>query len=827
MFQWLGGTLEKSAYFMPHGHCYLWIPWLLWMHVISDFLIGAAYLGIAIVLWVLVRRIRLPFSPVILAFGLFIALCGGTHFMEIWNVWHPDFIAAGLLKSATAAASVATAIGLFYIRPQIEAVVHAARLSEERRIKLESTNAELEATFARVKELDELKSRFFANVSHELRTPLALIMGPAEQMLSDDSLNPDQRRMVQSISANTRMLLTQVNDLLDLAKIESGNAELSYVEVDTADWLRGVASQFEFAAEQRGIRYRVSAPTQLMADIDPGKLERVLVNLLSNAFNFAPAGGTVTARLEDEGTDLRLQVSDSGPGVPPDQRETIFERFRQAEGDTARQHRGTGLGLAIVKEFTQLHRGRVEITDAADGGAAFTVTLPRHAPADALIGDGAAVEEEDSDIALKAALHQLNAQQAAVATGSAATSIPGRPQVLLVEDNIEMRQFVAGVLSPRFNVSIASDGIEGLAQAQALQPDLIITDLMMPRMSGDQLVETLRAIPSLDHVPVLLLTAKADQALRVRLLEHGAQDYLRKPFLPQELLARAGNLIDAKRAGDVLRTEVIGLSTDLADLARQVVLRNRQLKTTLDAAQIARQQAEQATRVKSYFLGMISHELRSPLSTMHLNLQMLARDRRADLPAPIKPKVERLARATRQMAALVDGLLEYSRAESGSLEATFQSIDAGRLIEEVIDEQADGVPSGVTLSYEPPDGPAPALESDPRLLRVVLTNLISNALKFTPQGGVTVRLSTSAQTHLIEVQDTGPGIPQADLGRVFEPFEQLEPLKRKTLPGVGLGLALVRNIVDVLGGEVRIASAVGTGTTISIALPNVRTSGPA
>lgn len=825
MFQWLGGTLEKSAYFMPHGHCYLWIPWLLWMHVISDFLIGAAYLGISIILWMLVRRIRLPFSPVILAFGLFIALCGGTHFLEIWNVWQTDYIAAGLLKSATAAASVATAIGLFYIRPQIEEVVHAARLSEERRIRLESTNAELEATFARVKELDELKSRFFANVSHELRTPLALIMGPAEQMLADDSLSSDQRRLVQSISANSRMLLTQVNDLLDLAKVESGNAELSYMEVDTADWLRGVASQFEFAAEQRGIRYRVSAPTQLMADIDPGKLERVLVNLLSNAFNFAPAGGTVTARLEDEGSDLRLEVSDSGPGVPPDQRETIFERFRQAEGDATRQHRGTGLGLAIVKEFTQLHRGRVEITDAADGGAAFTVTLPRRAPADVVIGENAAVEE--SDIALKAALHQLDVQQVAVETGSAATSIPGRPQVLLVEDNIEMQQFVSGVLLSRFNVSIASDGVEGLARAQALQPDLIITDLMMPRMSGDQLVDALRTIPSLDRVPVLLLTAKADQVLRVRLLEHGAQDYLLKPFLPQELLARAGNLIDAKLAGDVLRTGIAGLSTDLADLARQVVLRNRQLKTTLDAARVARRQAEQATRVKSYFLGMISHELRSPLSTMHLNLQMLARDKRTELPAPIKPKVERLARATSQMAGLVDGLLEYSRAKSGRLEATFQSVDAGRLIQEVIDEQADGVQSGVTLSYQPPGALVSALQSDPRLLRVVLSNLISNALKFTPQGSVTVRLSTSAQSHLIEVQDTGPGIPQADLGRVFEPFEQLEPLKRKTLPGVGLGLALVKNIVEALGGNVRIASAVGTGTTMSIELPSIQKSEPA
>src|SRR5687768_6525843 len=147
---WLSNLLEKGSYFMPHGHCYLWIPSLLWLHVLSDALIGIAYLGISLLLYLLVRKIRLPFSPVFIAFGLFIGLCGMTHFMSVWTVWNPDYLVDGIVKAATAAASVATAIGLLYVKPQIEAVVHAARLSEERRTRLETANAELQALYRKV-----------------------------------------------------------------------------------------------------------------------------------------------------------------------------------------------------------------------------------------------------------------------------------------------------------------------------------------------------------------------------------------------------------------------------------------------------------------------------------------------------------------------------------------------------------------------------------------------------------------------------------------------------------------------------------------------------
>lgn len=802
---------------MPHGHCYLWIPWLLWLHVVSDFLIGVAYLGIALLLWGLVRRIRLPFSPVFLAFGLFIGLCGMTHLMEIWTAWNPDYIFEGLVKAATAAASVATAAGLVYVRPQIEEVVYAARLSEARRVELESTHAELQATLAQVRELNELKSQFFANVSHELRTPLTLILGPAEHLLGDKTMTASQHRQLESISANGKMLLKQVNDLLDLAKLDFGSAELSYAEFDVAAWIRRLAAHFEVAAEQRGLRLLVQAPERLVGQADQDKLERVVVNLLSNAVKFTPRGGSVELSLSERDEMIRIVVSDTGPGVPLDQREAIFERFRQVEGTDTRQG-GTGLGLAIVKEFVEIHGGTVAVADAKGGGSAFVVALPRSAP------DGAALdrtpgEEANRAAALEGVLHQLSV---AASTVPGAASIAGRPNVLVVEDNPELRAFMVVALGDGFNVITAADGVEALAAAEALKPDLIVTDLTMPRMSGDQLIDALRADSQFDTVPVLTLTAKADADLQVRLLSSGAQDYLTKPFQPQELLARAGNLIVAKRAGDALRAELTSLSTDLVGMAETVSQQNRQLRLAVQTAEVAREQAEAASRTKSAFLSIISHELRTPLSTMHMTLQVIARDTRREMPAGLAPRVERLTRASAQMSSLVEGLLEYTRVETGRLNLELARIDPVELVHEVVRDHTDEAEPGVKLLVQcAPD--APALDTDPRLLAIVIGNLLSNALKFTHEGSVSLHLSQSGGNTVFEVIDTGIGIAPEDLGRIFEPFEQLEPVRRKSIPGVGLGLALVRQLVAALGGAIDVTSTGGQGTVFRVSLPTQRT----
>jgi signal transduction histidine kinase len=623
---WMSEIFERSDAFMPHGHCYLWIPSLLWLHVLSDTLIGIAYVGISLLLYVLVKTIRLPFSPVFVAFGLFIGLCGLTHFMNVWTVWNPDYFVDGLVKAATAAASVATAIGLVFVRPQVEEVVHTARLSEERRVRLESAHAELEALYRKVKELDELKTRFFANVSHELRTPLALILGPAERMLEDANLTPAQRRELESISGNGRALLKQVNDLLDVARLEANRMEIRYARYDVAGQCRRIASQFDVSAGQRGIRLHVDTPDALQVEADPDMIERVVVNLLSNAFKFTPKDGEIRLEMRADKDTFVIAIEDSGPGVREDQRATIFERFRQAGGGAARRPGGTGLGLAIVKDFVELHAGRVSVTSAS-GGARFVAEFPLFAATGVHVSDMPQAPAADTQAALDIALLQRTPESIVVTTEDAAHVQPGLPSVLVVEDNREMSDFIARCLAGTCNTVIAHDGQEGLQRALALRPDLVITDIMMPRMSGDQLVHTMRTYAELDHTPILLLTAKADDEMRINLLRNGAQDYLTKPFLPQELRARTGNLLAMKRAGDALRAELASASDNVDELANALAVKHRQLKTALEATEVAREQAEQASQVKSHFLAVISHEMRTPLSSIYMNVELLDRHR--------------------------------------------------------------------------------------------------------------------------------------------------------------------------------------------------------
>jgi len=823
MFDHIHDMLSASN-FIPHGHCFLWIPSLLWLHVGSDTLIGLAYVGIACLLYVLVRTIRLPFSPVFIAFGLFIGLCGLTHFMQVWTVWNPTYWASGYLKASTAMASVATAFGLLYVRPQIEEVVYAARLSEERRNRLESTNAELEKLNERIKELDQIKSQFFANVSHELRTPLALIIGPADQLLQDRNLSREQRRQITSITRNAKLLVNQVNDLLDVSKLEAGGMSMRYASLDLAPWFRLIASHFEVAAEQRNIRFAVSAPGHMPAQVDPDLLQRVVINLLSNAFKFTQAGGEINATLSSAHEHIALSVSDTGPGVRPDQRAVIFERYRQGEGGPARLHGGTGIGLALVRDFVDLHHGQVDVGETPGGGAIFTVTLPRHAPA------GTVVEEspDSMGVATRASLEGVLQELEAESTQEQETASPmdpGRARVLVVEDNREMREFVTGILAGHYTVVTAADGEQGIEQARALRPDLIITDMMMPRVSGEQLVRTLRQEAVFDSTPILLLSARTDEALRVRLLANGAQDFLNKPFLPAELLARAANLVSVKRAGDTLRGDLTSLTTDLEVLAQEIAVKNRSLQVARDVTEVARQQAEQASQAKSAFLGMISHEFRTPLSTIQMNVQLLLRKQADALSAASLSRIARLGSASRQMQALIESLLEFTRVESGRMPVRSEAVDVTALARELVEEHRhtlSQVSDAVTIALDTPRVPIPPLQSDPRLIKVILNNLLSNAIKFTEQGTVTVGVESTGPGACLRVQDTGPGIPEDALELIFQPFEQLEPVRRKSLPGIGLGLALVKQLVGYLGGEVTVRSEVGQGSVFTVTLPRQR-----
>lgn len=832
----MGGISGQA--FLPHAMCYLQDSRIIAVHATSDSLIGLSYLFIAGILGYLVYRARqdIPFHWVVAAFGLFIVACGFTHIMAVINIWRPLYWLSADVKIVTATASVATAIALPFVIPRVFQTIRAAKSSTQRKIELERAHQELRELYERVTALDAAKTEFFANVSHELRTPLTLILGPSEKLAASPRLSSGEREELAGIHRNGLRLLKQVNDLLELAKLDAGRGKVDYEQTNAAQLLRLTAANFRSLGEERQVRLLVEAPPELPLECDPGKVEQILLNLLSNAFKVIPAGGTVACRVGSHNSEVHFQVEDSGPGIPPDMREVIFERFQQLDGNNIRKLPGSGLGLSIVREFADLHRGRVRVEDSRWGGALFVVSLPSRAPSDSAVR--AAQPGRSGDEAVLAAYLSEGAvvgsqpQPAQPATDQASGPANG-PLVLVVEDDPEMSQFVGGILSRRACVITASNGKEGLALAESRTPDLIVSDIMMPEMSGDQMVELLLRRSWLQDVPVLLLSARADEALRIRLLKKGAQDYVTKPFSLEELEARAANLLEMSLAKRALRSELQESEASLADLANLVIDRKRQAEEALTAqrraeSSLRRLNAELETRVAvrtadlesanrelEAFTAMVSHDLRAPLRTMAgMSSMLLEETQQLD---PVAARLaERIIAAAKKMGALIDDLLTLSWAERASLTTVPVRLD--ELCQEAVDSASADIrdrSAEVTVEMA-----AVAVMANRTLLGQTLDNLLGNALKFVEPGKrphVRIRTEVKSEAVRLWVEDNGIGIPREDTGKVFQAFQRLH--SEIDYAGTGLGLAIVAKSVQRMSGTFGVESTPGQGSRFWLELP--------
>lgn len=464
----------------------------------------------------------------------------------VWYFFIPPAFSFSLDNPASAFSIVVFIIMGGFFAFLFERLQQSKQRTDEALAAAEAANEKISQLYQKTLELDTLKSQFFANVSHELRTPLTLILAPLERRLRRPA-SPDfpeaERRETEIMLRNARQLYRHVTDLLDAAKLEAGRMTLAWARLDLARLVRTMASHFESLASERHIDYTVTVPDSLSAEIDGEKLQRVLLNLLSNAFKFTPDGGAIALRLSEKDGHALIEVQDNGPGVPAALREAVFERFRQGEGEAHRRHGGTGLGLAIVKDFVELHRGTVTLNEAVGGGALFSVRLPLAAPAGTMLGTPMQLDE----VIDRQAVEELEMHAAVVNPSEEQAAGTSAPLVLVVEDNADMNEFIAATLRPHYRVASARNGREGMNMALALHPDLILSDVMMPVMSGDEMVVALRHQHGMDNVPIIMLTAKADDELRMRLLKEGVQDYLNKPFSTEELLVRVAGLVASRR----------------------------------------------------------------------------------------------------------------------------------------------------------------------------------------------------------------------------------------------------------------------------------------
>jgi signal transduction histidine kinase/ActR/RegA family two-component response regulator len=447
-------------------------------------------------------------------------------------------------------------IGMFFGMGVLFSVFHhrlqQAQMAIEKALHdVSAAKEEITHLYEKTRELDELKTQFFANVSHELRTPLTLILGPSEQLLAQ--LGPEEhgRSELEVIGRNARLLYRHVSDLLNVAKVEAGRMALHYSSVDLAALVRLMVAHFEGVVVERRIALHWQLPAALVVQVDSEKIQHVLLNVLSNAFKFTPDGGQIVVGVAVDSKApswVRLTVQDNGPGVPEALRALIFEPFRQGEGGSTRRFGGTGLGLAIVRDFVQLHGGTVWAEEAPGGGALFTLTLPVQAPAGSVVDASAGILDPRLDRQAMEELRTAPSQPPlATALGPSASPPHALPCVLVVEDNPDMNAYIAQALVRLYRVECAFDGRQGIDKALRLRPDLILSDVMMPVMSGDAMVAAIRQHPELRDVPIVMLTAKADDALRLKLLQSGVQDYIAKPFSVEELQARVAGLVVSRR----------------------------------------------------------------------------------------------------------------------------------------------------------------------------------------------------------------------------------------------------------------------------------------
>ena len=410
-------------------------------------------------------------------------------------------------------------------------------------------------------ELDRQKTEFFQNISHEFRTPLTLTIGPLEAAVADGQGLSSER--AELVLRNSRRLLRLVNQLLDLQRIDAGRMQPRFHPCQLTTFATQLLDGFRPYCERKGIELIVNATPCPKVYLDIERFDKVLYNLLSNAMKFTPSGGSIQMTVQPAGDRCLIQICDTGIGIRADQIPHLFERFRQAEGSVSRSYEGTGLGLALVKELVDLHDGTIDVKSEYGRGSTFSIWLKQgstHLPPDRVIEQP--VAHEPSRAAIELADLEMELQQvddtaegedwSVPETLPAMVAVDGSPQpqnttVLVVDDNPDLRNYVISMLQEQgYRVIPARNGAEGVDRARAYRPNAIVTDLMMPNMSGIELIRQVRQDPQLRGTPIILLTAKADEETRIEGAEEGADAYLSKPFDSRELIAEVRNLIALK-----------------------------------------------------------------------------------------------------------------------------------------------------------------------------------------------------------------------------------------------------------------------------------------
>jgi signal transduction histidine kinase len=756
-------------------------------------------------------------------------------------------------------------------------------------------------------EIDRAKTAFFNNVSHEFRTPLTLLLGPVQDALASSDRSLDGNAL-EAVHRNGLRLLKLVNTLLDFSRIDAGHTEPTFESTDLGAFTADLAAVFRSAAESAGLAFNVHcSPFEGPVLVDRDMWEKIVFNLLSNALKFT-FDGSIALDLRQQHRTAVLAVTDTGTGIGPDDLPHVFERFHRVRGARARTHEGTGIGLALVQELVRAHGGTIEVGSREGAGSTFTVSIPVRT--EAVSGQSSARRRPASPTAVGVDSYVSEAMSWVGRSAERVLHAPlpqtGIANVLVADDNADMREYVVRLLGDRWNVEAVADGAAALAAARARRPDVVVADVMMPELDGFGLLVALRADAATRGIPVILLSARAGEDATLRAIEAGADDYLVKPFTARDLLTRVeAQLIRAQQRESVrgrmrqieglLANAPIGVYLVGEDLriahvnpvamlafgdipnlvGRDFVDVMQQLWTPDYAAEIVRifrhtletgepcvmpERAEyridrgeieyfewrvvriptpdgrfgvvcyfqdisslvrardsilEAHRVKDEFLAMLGHELRNPLAPISTAVQIIR------LRGGQSREIAVIERQVGHLTRLVDDLLDVSRITRGKVELDRRPIElwdaiaravevASPLLEERRHRVDVLVPSSGLI-----------VDADIDRLAQVISNLLTNAAKYSDTESRIALRGGLADGHVeLAVIDQGIGIAADMLGRVFEAFVQQPQTIERSRGGLGLGLTIVKSLVEMHGGSVRCESAgVGRGSAFIITLP--------
>ena len=782
-------------------------------------------------------------------------------------------------------------------------------------------------------ELDRAKTAFFSNVSHEFRTPLTLMLGPLEDALRDPHLSPSQREQITIAHRNSLRLLKLVNTLLDFSRLEAGRTQAIYEPTDLATLTADLASVFRSAIEKAGLEFIVDCqPLSEPVYVDRDMWEKIVLNLLSNAFKFTQRGYIKVYQRASKG-NIELAIEDTGSGIPESEVKNVFKRFHRIEKTQGRTHEGSGIGLALVQELAKLHGGSVRVESVYGSGSTFIVSIPcgkHHLPSEQMGSDrtltatsiraDAFVEEAlrwlpDKVDNVDQSIEMRSAVREACPTGQGGST--PRSRILLVDDNADMREYVRKLLSIHYEVIAVADGEAALAAAQEQVPDLVLSDVMMPKLDGFGLLARLREDQRTRSVPLILLSARAGEESRLEGLEAGADDYLVKPFSAREILARVKATLETARLRQeaarsrlevqaaqeraiilervtdafygldrqwrftyvnqrceeyigktreqllgkvvwdeypVLKGSVFeeqyykavsdqvavhfevlspfsdqwvevhaypsadGLSVNFRYISDRKELEQRR-EALLESERAARTEAERVGRLKDEFLATLSHEIRTPLNAILGWSQLLRKGKLGA--AQFEKGLDTIERNSRAQAQIIEDLLDMSRIISGKIRLDVQNVNLNLVISEAIESLVPAVAAkDIRLQTVLDAFPSPII-GDPNRLQQVVWNLVSNAIKFTPAGGRVQVSVEKVNSHVVlTVTDTGHGINPEFLPYVFDRFRQADSSSTRKFGGLGLGLSIVKHLVELHGGTIQATSpGEGQGATFTVVLP--------